>query len=214
MDSHPSRRWWRRPSMAMLVGAIGGCALTLLAGAVRDGWTTGAFARHHPRAQVVAADRLQQLLTRQLSNGAGVSRPWPAEKGKRFVLRWVTDGLLDRRDPRALEVLFSPGDRERSLGRVGVEAFAGLSRETLRDPTLPVGRLTSYLGPRAGAVPDARHGYGTAVIADLSFPDVAIVGYTSGAVRILSRSDLGLEPSEPIVAGPKARDPDLRTLTE
>lgn len=214
MDARPSRRWWRRPSMAMLVGAIGGCALTLLAGAVRDAWTSGAFAGRHPRAQVMAADRLQVLLKQQLSNGAGVTRPWPAEEGKRFVLRWVTDGLLDRRDPQALAALFSPGDRERSLGRVGVDAFAGLSRETLRDPALEVGRLTSYLGPRADVVPEARHGYGRAVIGDLSFPDVAIIGYTTGAVRILSRSDLGLEPSEPIVAGPKARDPDLRTLTE
>jgi hypothetical protein len=55
---------------------------------------------------------------------------------------------------------------------------------------------------------------GAPVIADLSFDDVAIVGFTSGQVRAMTRDDLGLGPDDPLVAGDASKSPLLRELGE
>src|SRR5688572_29231241 len=62
-----------------------------------------------------AEDHLSQLLRHFITEGSGVSKPWPAFSGKRFVLGLVARNRIDRRDPRALSVFFSPADASRSL---------------------------------------------------------------------------------------------------
>lgn len=51
------------------------------------------------------------------------------------------------------------------------------------------------------------------MLADLSFPDVALVAYASGKVVELDRGALGLEPGDPIVVGPASKSAILRCLS-
>lgn len=166
-----------------------------------------------------AVARLRALLRCYLEDGAGVTKPWPPFDGKRFVLWVVAAGRIDRRDEQQLQMLFSPADRVHGWATSGgVAAYAALDREVLRDPNARLDHLTSYVGRRnatAGVrlTPDDLAA-GAPAIADLQFPDCAIVGFVSGEVRVLTRADLGLGPTDPIVAGDASRSPLLRALGE
>ena len=53
-----------------------------------------------------------------------------------------------------------------------------------------------------------------ALLADLHFPDVAIVAFADGRVEVMDRKALGLGPNDPIVAGDESKSPILRTLSD
>ena len=55
---------------------------------------------------------------------------------------------------------------------------------------------------------------GAPLIADLSFPDVAIIGFTDGSVRVLTRKDLGLESGDPIIVGASSKSELLKKLSD
>ena len=88
----------------------------------------------------------------------------------------------------------------------------------LRGADLDVSKLTSYAGRRnahrefALTVPDLERG--APLIADLSFPDVAIVGLSNGAVKVMTRADLGLGSEDPIAVGDTSKSPVLRVLSD
>jgi len=159
-------------------------------------------------------DRVAGLLGYYIAAGCGKTRPWPAERGKAFILWLVATNQLNRHDPRSLRTLFSPGHGSSSLEAAGgVRAYAHLTQESLRDGTVDLAALTSFLGRRAGAWDASvavHHDGGVALIADLTFADVAIIGYSNGQARILDRAALGLGPSDPLVAGEDSKSPLLR----
>ncbi len=163
-------------------------------------------------------DNVHSLLMHYIAGGAGLERPWPAYSGKALVLWLVAANLLDRRDPKQLEALFSPSDGARSLAKAGgVEAYAQVTLESLKTADPRRGVLTSYVGrrnaERAHVITRALESPGVPVIADLSFPDGAIIGYTSGEAKWLTREELGLGPNDPIVAGDASKSPILRHLS-
>jgi len=54
---------------------------------------------------------------------------------------------------------------------------------------------------------------GVPLIADLSFPDLAIVGWSNGNIRTMTRKQLGLGPHDPIVAGEASKSEILRQFS-
>jgi hypothetical protein len=166
-----------------------------------------------------SADNVSALLKYYIADGAGIVRPWPMFNGKAFVLWLVATDQLDRRDPRQLVILFSPHDAERSLEKAGgVAAYAGLNLDSLRSGGIDVSKLTSYVGRRnrekEHLLSASELERGAAVIADLSFGDVAIVGFVNGQVKTMTKADLGLGPDDPLVAGDASKSPILRDLGE
>jgi hypothetical protein len=140
----------------------------------------------------------------------------PTVGGRAFVLWPLVAGTISPDAPGSLEVFFSPADRgalERALTRR--DAFRALTEERLRSGA-DLRQLTSYVGRGLEPADRARDRAGGAVpwIADLHFPGGVLVGFADGNVKWLTRADLGLGPSDPIVAGPASRSPLLRQLAE
>lgn len=162
-----------------------------------------------------SADNLRSLVLVLLSGDVGIGRPFPALSGKRFVLWPVAKGLM--KPDAALTLLFSPRDGTRSVERAGgPAAFEALTMEALRDEKTDVDRFTSYVGRLNGSrehvLTPTELEAGAAILADLSFPDGAIVAFTNGSVKWLSREDLGIPAGHPIVAGPESESEILRHL--
>jgi len=152
-------------------------------------------------------DNIGAMLKCLLSAGL-FPQPMPQFSGRRYVLWLVAADFLDRSDPAQLAILFSPGDRERSLAQAGgIAAYKDLETYVLRDPAKDVSSLTSYFGRRQ---PRTRNTGLTALIADLSFGDVALVGFSDGSVKEMTKADLGLRPDDPLVAGEASSSPVLR----
>jgi len=180
--------------------------------------------RHDSKKNVRAAsgvvkskDNIRTLITLMIGRRTQrVTGSYAHFSGKAFVLSLVAQGELDRRNPTNLEILFSPGDEHRSLKTAGIETYANVTKASLTKG-LDVGGLTSYAGHRNGEAaylitPDQEK-VGTPLIADLSFPDMAIIGFSNGSVRTLTRKELGLGPKDPIVAGEESKSELLRYLS-
>lgn len=93
-----------------------------------------------------------------------------------------------------------------------------MTKDALKGSTLDVGPLTSFAG-RRNADPDAllnarAMAEGAPVIADLSFVDGAVVGYTTGNAKWLTREQLGIPAGVRITAGPESPSPILRLLAD
>jgi hypothetical protein len=171
------------------------------------------------RQLTLSKDNIKTLITLMLARRIGrVGSGWPAYSGKAFVLYVVATGDLDRRRAENLEILFSPADKAHSLARVGTVRYEDVTKVALKKGTFDLSGLTSYAGRR-----NAERGMqitsdllkeGTPIIADLSFDDVAVVGFSSGDVRVLTRKELGLGPKDPIVVGDKAKSEILRVLSD
>ena len=137
----------------------------------------------------------------------------PALDGKRFVLFLVAVNQLERTNEGPLKMLFSPADR--ALAFPGAASYSGVTLEALAQRSFPA--LTSYAGRRNAvkelAITPTSAPDKTALLADLSFPDGALVGFLDGKVRYLNRQALGLGPTDPIVAGPTSQSLLLQTLS-
>jgi hypothetical protein len=151
-------------------------------------------------------------LMKALKPAAGTPQ-FPALDGKNFVLWLVASGQLEKHNEGPLAMLFSPADRR--LKPPGAAPYAAVTPEALR--TQRFATLTSYAGRRNAvkelAITPASPPSTTALLADLSFSDGALVGFLDGKVRYLNRRDLGLSPTDPVVAGPASRSPLLQTLS-
>jgi hypothetical protein len=193
----------------LVVGAVvvGGYALRMFGGDVKE---------IDPRKKQ-SMDNMRRLIAKMLLpvTEEGLSG-WPAYDGKGFVLSQVATGRIDRRHPDNLEILFSPADPERSVPRVRPHRWAEITTAAL-EARRSFDECTSYAGRRnrdeTYRISAREMRAGTPVIADLHFPDCALVGFSSGATREMSREELGLGPDDPIVAGRASRSRILRLLS-
>ena len=145
---------------------------------------------------------------------------WPTWDGKRFVLSVVAHGDWRVAKEADAQLLFAGYRKPGTLPTPS--SYAAVTVETLA--TLPVASLTSYAGRRNTdsrfrlpdgwlSRPDSWMG-DEPILADLSLPDVAIVGFANGSARALEREELGLDPEDPIVAGDASKSPLLRALSD
>jgi hypothetical protein len=162
-------------------------------------------------ARTRSEDNLRSLALLYVRSG----RALPPVTGKRLVLALALQ-TIDVRRSQDLEILFSPGDRERSVEEAGgVTAFAALTPQRIADPSFDLDRFTSYAGPAApvgSATPT--EGRGNPLFADLSDGDVAIIAFTGGGVSTFAKTDLDLGPKDPLVVGPTSKSPLLRSLSD
>ena len=166
--------------------------------------------------------RATALHTKSKDNLAALTRmmqvvglPPPSSlEGKRRILWLVASGRVDPRNPRVLDVLFSPGDGSRSVEKAGA-AFASLTEASLLDGSVDPRPLTSYVGRRSGAPAGPGPG-GVPLLADLSFADdgLVLVAFSGGRTETLDRAALGLAPGDPIVVGPASKSPLLAQLSD
>jgi hypothetical protein len=138
---------------------------------------------------------------------------WPALDGKNFVVWLVAVGQLEKGNEGPLKMLFSPADK--NVKFPGAAAYAELTPEALT--TQRFAKLTTYAGRRNSEKELAINAWSppatTALLADLSFPDGALVAFLDGKVKYLNRKELGLAPTDPLVAGPASKSPLLQTLS-
>ena len=138
---------------------------------------------------------------------------WPALDGKNFVLWLVAVGQIEKDKEGPLQMLFSPADR--TLKFPGIAAYLEVTTASLAKQRFP--RLTSYAGRRNSvkelAITPESVPATTALFADLSLGDGALVAFLDGKVKYVRRADLGLAPTDPLVAGPASRSPLLQTLS-
>lgn len=143
----------------------------------------------------------------------GGAPQWPALDGKNFVVWLVAIGQLEKGNEGPLKMLFSPADKTAKFP--GATAYAELTPEALTKARF--GNLTTYAGRRNAAkdlaITASSPPATTALLADLSFPDGALVAFLDGKVKYLNRRDLGLAPTDPLVAGPTSKSPLLQTLS-
>jgi hypothetical protein len=146
-----------------------------------------------------------------------IKRGWPLLSGKRFVLSAVASGDVDVRDVGSLEVFWSPADRTFDRTRLSKLPYSEVTKAKL-DEGIDVGGLTSYAGRRnseeAYRLTTERLAEGVPVLADLHFPDGAIVAFSDRRVEFMTRGQLGLGADDPIVAGDGSKSPILRQLAE
>ncbi len=167
------------------------------------------------RAQIRASmDNIRTLLVFMIARRTGkVTGGWPRYNGKNFVLSVVATNDLDRRRAENLELLFSPGG---PTARPDPKRFREITKLSLKEGNFQ--DCTSYAGRRNMnrdwlITPDQEK-RGTPLIADLHFDDVAIVGFSSGAVQVMTREQLGLGPDDPIVVGDKSKSEILQALSD
>jgi hypothetical protein len=152
-------------------------------------------------------------LTNLITERAARTGSWPPLSGKRFVLSVVAYGDWKVEQAEHAQLFFSGYRKTDELPDPAV--YAGITPEAL--VTMRVAGLTSYAGRRntddryrlpAGEETDEP------ILADLSVPDVAIVGFASGRAQALDREELGLGPSDPIVTGVGSKSHLLRGLSD
>ena len=109
----------------------------------------------------------------------------------------------------------SSAPRTRPLKFPGAAAYAALTPEALT--TQRFANLTTYAGRRNAAkdlaITPQSPPATTALFADLSFDGGALVAFLDGKVKYLNRKDLGLAPTDPLVAGPASKSPLLQPLS-
>lgn len=169
----------------------------------------------HERQVKLSRDHILTIVTLLIVRR--VEEDWKPYNGKNFVLSLVACNDLDRRDPRNLGILFSPADKRLSLASTDLERYKAVSQQTLREAGA-FSALTSYAGRRNAerdfAITPKMEKVGAPLVADVSFPDIAIVGSSDGSVRIMDRAALGLDPKDPIVVGDASKSEILRTLSD
>jgi type II secretory pathway pseudopilin PulG len=154
--------------------------------------------------QTKSKDNVKSIITMYLAEGTAISS-WPPANGKAFVLWAVASGKIDKRTPKNLEVLFSPGDGNYTLENAGVEAYGEVTKQALKDGTQDFAKLTSYAGRRNKerehkiSADDVKRG--VIVICDdddgpLHHPGGLVVGYTNSRVEYLDWDALGVDPPE------------------
>jgi len=168
---------------------------------------------------VKSKDNIRTMLTLLISRRIGrVSGGYPPYSGKAFVLSLVVTRQLDLRKKANLEILFSPADKRHALAKVDFARYQDVTKDSLKKGTSVVTDLTSYAGRRNAEpehlVTSDQEKVGTPLIADLHFPDMAIVGFSDGSVRVMDRKELGLGPKDPIVAGDASKSELLRQLSD
>jgi hypothetical protein len=170
-------------------------------------------AQRRERARAESVETLRRLAALYLESGAGTSRDWPHFTGKRFVLWLVASGRLA---PERGDLLFDARTRAAAFAAAGgAEAYRKVSLETLRRTDFDVSRLTSYAG-LVNFGDDAHSPKGrekTPILADLSFDGGAVVAFSDGEARWLSRAELGVVGTQPVTAGPDGTSPLLRGLS-
>ena len=134
--------------------------------------------------------------------------------GKCFVLGPVASGDLDKTQADHLAVLYSPTVPKSKYAPL--EAYKDVTRDALKAGR-DCSKLTSYAGRRnneaAYRITAAEESAGTIIIADLSFEDVVIAGWSNGRVGELSREQLGLGPDDHITVGDESKSPMLKKLS-
>lgn len=166
------------------------------------------------KRRTLVSERVSNVraLTMLIAMRADRRGTWPPWNGKRFVLSVVAYGDVKLEKPEYVQVFF--GDYRKPGALPEASAYSDITEESLT--TLPVAGLTSYAGRRnaearyrlpAGEAPHVP------ILADLSLPDLAIVGFASGRVQVLERDELGLAPEDPIVVGDESRSGILRALS-
>src|SRR5437867_3655553 len=93
-------------------------------------------------------DNVGSMLKFFIGDDAGVMKPWPSFNGKNLALYLVAKGLIDKRNPKNLEILFSPGDTLYKFDDVGAKAYDDVTIEALRTEGNDFRKLTSYAGRR------------------------------------------------------------------
>ncbi len=168
----------------------------------------------HKARLAQAKDNLRSLIAIMLSRS--IMRGWPPYGGKSFVLSVVAYGSLDVSQAENRAVLFGPSVP--ASERAKAAAYKAVTRATLAE-----GRdwstqgLTTHAGRRNDeakykvTVADLKRD--AVILADLTFEDVVIAGYTSGAVKVLTREDLGLGPKDPFTVGEQAKSELLKKLS-
>ena len=170
-----------------------------------------------PSGVVISMDNIRSMIIFMIARRTErVSGGYPPYSGKAFILSLVATGQLDRRNAANLEILFSPGDKQLSLKKAGVETYKEISKASLKKG-MDVSKLTSYAGRRNSEpehlVTSDQERQGTPLIADLSFPDMAIVGFSNGSVKTMTREELGLDLTDPIVVGDASKSKLLKKLS-
>ena len=161
-----------------------------------------------------STSHLRQLAT--ILSELAVTGRWPPFGGKRFLLSLVANGVLYYESTLARALLFSPGDESRDPEHVPLARWQEVTTDALRAGK-DFGDLTSYCGRRNDErayqiTPEVQSQVGP-ILADLHSPDVAIVAFSDGTARVMTREELGLEPDDPLVAGEASRSPILRALS-
>lgn len=174
-----------------------------------------------------SSDNVAQMIKYYIADGAGVSKPWPAYNGKNFVLWLVAAGKIDKRDDKQLQALFSPGDTNYSWEGVGIKAYAGLTRESLRSENSELWKLTSYAGRRNATdghklTPDELSKGALCICDDddgaLHHPKGLVIGYTSGAAKFVPWDELEMSPpaesdNPENTLGDQSPNPDLKHMS-
>jgi hypothetical protein len=143
-----------------------------------------------------------------------IRKGWPPYDGKGFVLSTVALGLVDARNPRNLEVFFSPLDRPDPMP--GSDEYKAVKKAALAAST-DFSHLTSYAG-RRNADPEYKITpemlkRTVPVMADVSMPGYAIIAYSDGRVKVKKAADLGLPRGTQVTVGDDANVEELRGLS-
>jgi hypothetical protein len=137
----------------------------------------------------------------------GTAKKWPGFNGKSLILWLVAKNYIDKREPKNLEILFSPGDDATGLEDVGAKAYDEVTLAALQSEGPDWSKLTSYAGRR-----NKEQGHrlssddlskGSIVICDddiggLHHPKGLVIGHTNARVFFAEWSDLNMaEPQDP-----------------
>ena len=190
----------------IVLGVVGVVVVGVLV--VQIGLVATVIPKIEHRAKLVKSkDNLNSLAKMHLALRLSTPQAEAPVDGRAFVLWPVAAGVVDPEAPGATNLFFSPADRRASPPSVA--EYRALTKARLKDGT-DLRSFTSYVGRHRSAV---EPGSGV-LLADLHFPDGALVAFADGRVDWLDREELGLGPDDPIVAGPTSPSPILRQLSE
>lgn len=154
-----------------------------------------------------------RALTMYLTDIA-LNKGFPPVSGRAFVLWPVAMRVADPVQVARASDFLSPADKGAGPAPT-VQDYEGVTKAALKAGG-DFRRLTSYVGRRNAekeyvlTMSDVEE----PILADLHFADGAIVAFVSGKVRWLTREELGLGPTDPIVAGEASLSPLLKKLSE
>lgn len=163
----------------------------------------------------ISKDNIRSILVLLIARRSGaVAGRWPRYSGKNFVLGIVASRDLDIRSAENRELLFSPAGPK---ARPGKRRFEEVTKASLKEAGA-FSALTHYAGRRNAnreflITPD-QEAQGTPLLADLHFDGIAIVGFSTGEVRVMDRKALGLGPKDPIICGDDSKSELLQKLSD
>lgn len=143
----------------------------------------------------------------QMMAERSIQRRWPSYDGKNFVLSLVGIGLIDKRNPDNLVVLFSPGDSLFSLEKATPERYDEVTLQALKSGT-DFHELTSYAGrrnlDRDYLITPNRQKIVIPIICDddegaVHHPDGLVIAYSDGKAKFVEWPDIkGMQaPDDP-----------------